>query len=412
MITTFDPAAGSFAELIEAPIAVGHLREWHFTVSGIDHTIAYQPSGDTVQFDTAHVVDAIARLATAGSKIFGSLPDQRYAFILEDGAFGALEHPASLTLGLRPADLARDRSYLDGTIAHEFFHAWNLMHLRPREYHGVEYRLVVATPLLWWSEGVTMYYARQLMLRSGLIDSATATRQFEESLTEYLENPGNALISPERASLNSDHAELNDGLYPSYYAQGSLFAALLDETIRDKTRGANSLDDAMRALDRDYGGDRGVIGADVIRVADSVCACKLDSLFASYVSSAGSVVRPLADALARHGHTLEIDRHEARDSAGKPLPDHRLYIYRTSGATTLRLIVQDPESCWWNAGLRTGDELLEWNGAKLANPAAFNQAVQHSNLGDTAAVHIRRANDDHVFRVVVSGYTAVTAKVR
>ena len=43
-------------------------------------------------------------------------------------------------------------------LAHELFHEWNADQMRAGD-----------TPLLWFSEGFTDYYARLLLLRSGLI---------------------------------------------------------------------------------------------------------------------------------------------------------------------------------------------------------------------------------------------------
>src|SRR2546429_688257 len=53
-------------------------------------------------------------------------------------------------------------------LSHEFFHRWNVKRIRPAEIWPYDYHAEQYTPLLWWSEGVTDYYADVTNLRSGL----------------------------------------------------------------------------------------------------------------------------------------------------------------------------------------------------------------------------------------------------
>ena len=52
--------------------------------------------------------------------------------------------------------------------AHEFFHAWNVKRLRPRELGPFDYTQMVHTPSLWISEGITDYYAAVALARTGI----------------------------------------------------------------------------------------------------------------------------------------------------------------------------------------------------------------------------------------------------
>src|SRR5260370_31995392 len=85
-----------------------------------------------------------------------------------------MEHRNSLTLGVPSAALARDPSALGNQLAHEFFHTWNLVRIRPRGWGGITFGPPARTASLWWGEGVTLYYADLLLRRAGVADHAPA----------------------------------------------------------------------------------------------------------------------------------------------------------------------------------------------------------------------------------------------
>src|SRR2546423_14478210 len=88
------------------------------------------------------------------------------------GFGGGLEHSFPQS-AIRPAAAFADASGTLGSfmyplLSHEFFHAWNVKRIRPGEMWPYDYHAEQYTPLLWWSEGVTDYYADLTNLRSGL----------------------------------------------------------------------------------------------------------------------------------------------------------------------------------------------------------------------------------------------------
>src|SRR5439155_644245 len=117
--------------LVDSPLLVGRLRSLRFAVDGVPHRVVYSPVPDAAPFDTVALVGNIERLSRQAVALFGRAPYRDYSFLLEDGAYGALEHRSSVTLGAPSADLARDPTGLLMEIAHEYFHTWNLMRIHP-----------------------------------------------------------------------------------------------------------------------------------------------------------------------------------------------------------------------------------------------------------------------------------------
>ena len=68
---------------------------------------------------------------------------------------------------------ALSEPYVDllGLISHEYFHAWNVKRMRPRDFTRYDYTRENHTRLLWFFEGFTSYYDDLILLRCGAIDA-------------------------------------------------------------------------------------------------------------------------------------------------------------------------------------------------------------------------------------------------
>jgi len=361
--------APDVATLLDSPVLVGRLRRWSFDVGGVPHRVAYRPRPDGVPFDTTALVDALRGMAREASAMFRGLPYPEYVFLLRDGAYGGLEHMSSTTVGAPSEELAGDRADALLSIAHEYFHAWNLMRLRPAGWGGLTHLPPGRTRELWWSEGVTMYYADVLQRRAGLVRTARL-EVLAARAARYLETPGVGVVSPEQAGwISGEGPEANDGLGGEHYLQGEMTGAVLDLVIRDSTAGRRSLDDVMRAMLAGHPHPRGYTGADLERVASAVCGCGLAGFFARHVRGAepldfDAAVRPL-------GLAARIRLEPVVDAAGRPEPDLRAWAYVPAGETAARLLIPDARSAWVRAGLRTRDVIVTMNGTPVPDRRAF-----------------------------------------
>ena len=54
------------------------------------------------------------------------------------------------------------------SVAHEFFHSWNVKRIRPRSLEPFDYERVNMSGELWFAEGLTDYYAPLVLKRAGL----------------------------------------------------------------------------------------------------------------------------------------------------------------------------------------------------------------------------------------------------
>ena len=402
---------GTAETLLDAPMLLGSLRHWDFDIRGTRHRVAYWPLPTATPFDTTAFVDAIAKLARETVNVFGVIPYPSYTFQLQDGAWGALEHANAVTIGMPSRDLASDpRAYL-GELAHEFFHTWNLVRLYPEGRGAVSYQAPAHATGLWLSEGITIYYAEALTRRAGFPERGMTRKDLlAEEMESYYGSPGNTLISPEVASARAvDTTGINGDYGPDYYTQGRLIGTVLDIIIRDSTRNARGLDDFMRAMYSRFALKRGFTGADVERTASDVCACDLHSFFENHVR--GSRPIEFNKYLASVGLRAVVDTIPATDSAGRALPDLRVWAYPPKAGGRMRVMIQNPSSVWARAGLHTGTELISFNRLAIDSFPDFRRAVRAIRLGEDVPVEVSRNGGRETVTVRVGGYDRVRVRV-
>lgn len=404
-------ATRGFAELMDGPILAGRLRRWSFSVDEVPHAVAYWQRPGQPPVDSAALVPPVRAIVREARAVFGGLPYPRFAFLLQDSAYGGLEHATSITNGAPADELAGDPSNVYLEIAHEYFHAWNLMRLRPAGWGGLSHRPPARTRELWWSEGVTMYFAEQILRRARL-PGGTAPRveRLREKLGRYLDHPGFAHVSPEQASWTVDDPPGANGEHQAdHYLQGELIATALDLVIRDSTRGARGMDDLMREMYARHAGPQGFTGADVERTAGEVCGCTLHAFFERHVR--GAQLIDFVPLLATLGLRLEARDTTAGDSAGKPLPDRRAWAYVPSGETAPRFIVNDPRSAWSRAGLRTNDRIVSLNAAPTRDFHAFRVVLRSLAVGDSVRVEYERGGVPRTAVVRITPYTVTHIRI-
>jgi predicted metalloprotease with PDZ domain len=397
--------------LMESPMLVGTFREWRFQVGDIPHRVVYWPLPDATPFDTTAFAQDIQQLSAQAIELFGTAPYAEYTFLVQDGAFGALEHPNSVTLGAPSEELASDPHVTLPETAHEFFHTWNLMAIQPIEYRGVDYRVQPPVAGLWFSEGVTLFYADLLLRRAGLpARDSTRIAHLENLVERYVSAPGNARFSAEdvsRIASNDPTRALGD-YTASTHLQGELIGTVLDLLVRDATDGTHSMDDVMRRMYARFL-SRGFTGADVQAAVEEVCSCSAADVFDGYVRNAGAI--DFDRYLAPLGLRLRTSWGPAMGNDGKPAPDLRAWGWEQEGEPYLRLRVADPNSVWGRAGLHTNDQIVSINGAPVRTWPELREILQGLGIGDSVEIVVQRPSGRFDARVVIEGFYRPTVSI-
>ena len=284
--------AASYHELADAETFIGKYSLDSLQVDGKSIRIAVWP-GDaypaSVQRNMRATLEKIAKTENA---LFGGPPYDHYTVffnvIREPISFGGgLEHSAS-QFDIMPqggfADAAGNfGDFMIPLMSHEYFHLFNVKRIRPDAMWPYDYHAEQYTPLLWWSEGVTDYYADLTNLRSGLWtterfleNAGDDMRQVESAPEPWSEEDGSVATWINEVFVNSSQL---------YYPKGSLTGLLLDASIRDATDNRHSLDDVMRALyARFYQRQKGFSTADLLALLREMGMPDVDGFYQRYIN--------------------------------------------------------------------------------------------------------------------------------
>ena len=395
LVPTSDPRtflAPTADALMEGPALIGHFRSWRFAVDGVPHRVIYWPTPNAVPFDTAAFVGGIRRVTEQAIGLFGRAPWREFTFLFQDNAWGGLEHANTVTLGASSDQLARDPNTAMLETAHEFFHAWNLMRIRPVAFRTVDFRVQPPLRGLWFSEGLTLFYADLLLRRAGLpTGDSTRTAHLGSLLARYLSQPGYAKFSAERVSevaYNAAPGALGD-YGASAHLHGEVLGAMLDLVVRGATSGRKSMDDVMRLMLERFSGERGFDGRGIERAVADVCGCKVTPFFDAHVRGANPVA--FDRYLATIGLRATVRWGLATDAQGVPVVDLRAYATDAPDGSHATLVISNPETPFAKAGLHSGDRLVAVNGAPLRSWREFRNVLRSLKVGDTTHVEVERA---------------------
>jgi predicted metalloprotease with PDZ domain len=266
---TADPArftAPHMQYFMDSPteLSAFDVREWQDTSGARVQTIriAIHHQGTPAQLDVyERAVRGIVRQQKA---VFGELPRfdfGTYTFIADylpwvngDG----MEHRNS-TILTSTGSLANPLGVL-GTVAHEFFHAWNVERIRPASLEPFDFEEANMSGELWFAEGFTSYYGPLTLRRAGLYDDAQYANAIAGTINTVVNAPGRRYFSPVEMSMQAPFVDAATSVDPhnrantfiSYYTWGAGLGLALDLSIRARFPG-RSLDDFMRALWTEYG---------------------------------------------------------------------------------------------------------------------------------------------------------------
>lgn len=351
--------AENFDVLFDCPMLMGKLETLSpFIIRNIPH---YFTGYEIGKLDRPLFINDLKKMTAAGINIIGDIPYQHYTYLSIGYGAGGIEHANSTVVGFRTKDFlstkeARFRNYK--LLAHEYFHHYNVKRIRPIELGPFDYSGPNYTQLLWFSEGVTDYYAHLMLLRGGLADLAEINRSFQYIIRNYENKPGHKFQSLTESSLatwdNSPFSKTKEQADRSisYYEKGCIVGMLIDFDIRHRTKNKYSLDDVMRFLYKKYYQElkRGFTDAELREACESFAGGKMDEVF-SYVNTTVPVNYPKYFNYAG----FQID---TTISAGS----HAGFTtgIQTRGWMTLNSVEEGGPA--WNAGLRVGDIILSLDG--------------------------------------------------
>ncbi len=390
--------------LMDSPAELSHFVMRTFQVAPLTaggktqtiRVVAHSQATDA-EFDT--YCAGVQKLVREEEAVYGELPDYEpgyYTFLADalpwDGRDG-MEHRNSTVMTGSRLNL--------NTVAHEYFHNWNVERIRPEGLEPFDFRDANMSGEMFLAEGFTQYYGALAMLRSGLTP-AGEMGGLVGNVDYVLNAPGGKYRSAMDMSRLAPLVDGSSDSFPaywsndfiSYYSYGAAVAMGLDLTLRARSHSTVTLDDFMRAMWRNYGKPGGpapgLVGKPytIADVQAQLAAVSGDPAFAAdfvkrYIEGTEKI--DYAPLMRRAGFVL---RKKAGPATLGPL---RL----TKGDSGLRVtdstIIGSP---MYKAGVDLDDEVLSVAGTAPAAPEDLVKALEGHKAGESVDIVFRRRGQE------------------
>lgn len=412
--------APNYDALADAPIEAGAQLVIPFTESGAAHEIVIwtgEPDvsrsitrGQATKWD--NLADDFAKIVRTQREIFGSLPYQRYTFLIHcyPGGRGGTEHYNSTIMQTPPEALRDDERYRSflGLVAHEFFHTWNVKRFRPAGLTPYDYQRENLTDLLWVAEGATTYYEGVTLARAGLRTKGKFLDQLGDDIHSTRTRLGAKVQSVADSSydawvkFNKRTADsANSGV--SFYDKGSMVCFALDMEIRKRKPGA-SLDTVMKRLFEMFPEPtKGFTEADLRAVIGEASgdSAWVQDFFARYVRG----VEPIDFESA-----LAVVGYELRPGASKPTPYLGVTVTEESGLGKVATVATDSPALQ-GPGLVPGDLIVAIDGRKV-RPAEWEKEIGKRAPGEVVTLTFFRHEAMREIKVTLADKPEPKATIR
>ena len=321
---------------------------------------------DATDAEVDEYAAATERIVREQGAVFGEYPEfdgGTYTFLGDYVPWGGgdgMEHRNSTVVAEGVSLAGRVRSVL-GTVSHEFFHAWNVERIRPQSLEPFDLTEANMSGELWLAEGFTQYYGGLILARAGFTPPQQALTSMANAALDVAASPAHrfrSAVEMSRMAPFTDAARANDPTnfgytVVNYYPHGAALALALDLSLRQRSGGAVTLDDYMRAMWQVHG---------------------------KPAAAPGYVERPytLADARARLAEISDggfADDFFRRYIEGGEVPDYAALLAPAGVLVRARA----PGEAWTGASVDASGRVTALHGVMAWGTPAFAAGLEHED---------------------------------
>lgn len=255
--------AKDFQYLMDSPVEISNFRSRSFKVE--DQTITFVLHDDAATEEQLEAYfETVKKVVSEQVQVFGELPRFDYgeylflACYMPNATGDGMEHRNSTSI---PSSRSLSNGGIEmniGTVAHEFFHIWNVERLRPKSLEPFDFSRANMSGDLWFAEGFTSYYDDLSLVRSGINGRTKYIEGLLRTFNYVWTSPGRQFFTPIEMSYQAPFVDAarsvddtNRGnTFISYYSYGSMLGLALDLSLREMNL---NLDDYMTLVWNTYG---------------------------------------------------------------------------------------------------------------------------------------------------------------
>ncbi|SEK24768.1 Predicted metalloprotease, contains C-terminal PDZ domain [Aquimarina amphilecti] len=248
-----------------AQISNHTVKEFKVASGGTEYTIKLALLHQGTEEEADQYFEQIKSIVEQEKAVFGDYPNFDYgeytflASYMPQVSGDGMEHRNStvLTSTLSLADGGMEKNI--GTVAHEFFHAWNVERIRPISLEPFDFENANMSGELWFAEGFTSYYTNLILCRAGIITKDQYIAGLSKTYNYVWNSPALQYFNPIEMSYQAPFVDAATSIDPtnrgntfiSYYSYGSMLGLALDLSLRDKDD--LNLDDYLKLVWTKYG---------------------------------------------------------------------------------------------------------------------------------------------------------------
>lgn len=380
--STFE--APDYYYFYDSPVMVGEIDWRRWDVDDQTLEIAMMHEGTDEELD--NYTEWVKKIVAEQKRIYGSLPEfdfGRYTFLIAYNPWAAgdgMEHRNS-TICTSSGSLQENAEDLIGTVAHEFFHAWNIERIRPQSLEPFDFTNANLSEALWFGEGFTSYYDDLTLVRTGIITPEGYVNGLIGGLNYVLNSPGRDFRSPVEMSHQAtfvDAGTANDATnyannFISYYSYGAVVGLGLDLTLRKEF--GKTLDGYMQLIWEQFGQPENPY---TMKDLQNALASYTNDEFAStfFSTQIYDGLLPDFEALfAQFGIKMSLKNPNS--------------VFFNNPKLTREGVVQSNVvrgTAFYEAGIERGDQIVRVDGKEVENTADLNRIINMLQVGKTYTI--------------------------
>ena len=421
LFPTADPlvfTAPNIHYLMDSPVDFSNFTLREFVVddgrrrNGKPSTIRIALTHDGTEAEADAFARDVERIVRETIPIFGELPDfetNSYTFLstyLPWASSDGMEHRNSTSLTSSGAlRNPNQRQGILGTVAHEFFHAWNMERVRSAGLEPFDFEEADMSDDLWLGEGFTNYFDSLVQVRAGITTIDHFAGELAGVINTVVLSPGRmfrSAVDMSRLAPFVDAAVSTDetawpNLFISYYTYGQAIGLGLDLSLRDRSNVKVTGDQFMTALWTQFGRpgqkEPGKVATTytIDGLKETLAKVSGDRPFTNDFFTRFVEGRDVVDytrLLARAGFVVR------RQAVGRAFAG-QVSLQPSGSALRVGGLVAW-ESPLYKAGVAQDDQLVNLGGVDLASLSAWELALSKRKPGERVALRFVRRSGETV----------------
>jgi len=382
--------------LMDSPIEIANFRTRSFEIEGQNIVLVLHDEAAS-DADLDLYFEKVKKVVLEQMMVFGELPTFDYgdylflACYMPNATGDGMEHRNSTSI---PSSRSLTQGGMDGnigTVAHEFFHCWNVERLRPKSLEPFDFSKANMSGDLWFAEGFTSYYDDLSLVRSGIISRDKYLKGLTGTFNYVWTSPGRQFFNPIEMSYQAPFVDAarsvdetnRENTFISYYSYGSMLGLALDVSLRAQNL---TLDGYMRSVWKLYGKPETPYTVEQLQLSLSDFAGQpfADDFFGNYIHKSGM---PNFEGLLKNVGII-LETKDAIDF-GAMVRNQRLANNPKIGSSA------------YKAGFQKGDKLIQVGAVALDENVSINSVLHTFKTGDKVAVKVERHGSEKELSLII-----------